>query len=53
MTTKTALSGVRVFDGERLSAPRTVIIDGGTISGSTDTAERASSTVRARCCYPV
>lgn len=38
MTTKTALSGVRVFDGERLSAPRTVVIDGEVISGSTDTA---------------
>lgn len=35
---KTVLVGVRVFDGERLSRPRTVVIDGSMIGANDDTA---------------
>ncbi|MFB9467139.1 amidohydrolase family protein [Streptomyces cinereospinus] len=35
---RTALLNVRVFDGRRLTEPRTVVIDGGTVSRDTRTA---------------
>lgn len=35
----TALTNVRVFDGERLGAPTTVVIDGDTISAATSAAD--------------
>ncbi|WP_308217751.1 hypothetical protein [Streptantibioticus silvisoli] len=34
----TAIVNARVFDGRRLTGPRTVVVDGGVISGRTDTA---------------
>jgi imidazolonepropionase-like amidohydrolase len=33
MTTKTALTGVRVFDGAALTEPTTVVLDGGVLGG--------------------
>lgn len=37
--TRTALTGVRVFDGERLSQPRTVVIEDGVIGSAQDAAD--------------
>nr|WP_042186279.1 amidohydrolase family protein [Kibdelosporangium sp. MJ126-NF4]CEL17177.1 Amidohydrolase precursor [Kibdelosporangium sp. MJ126-NF4]CTQ91593.1 Amidohydrolase precursor [Kibdelosporangium sp. MJ126-NF4] len=39
MTSKTALTNVRVFDGNELTEPRTVVIDGSTIGTDTTGAE--------------